>query len=307
MAIDKAPWERDSTCVISSFGIPLPVVAFEAALLFGLFQVSVRLLQKDKRTWWRTPAATAGLCALLMVNVFAVLDPVVSTARWCDPDVTNPVVSQYLPFGLWTWFTTDTHPGYWFGVPPINYVAWFLAAAFFGFLARWDDESNAGFIKKGGPIRIIWGTLALTGIYLGTAIGAKVFLDRWLVHGQEYLFTSNVFPERAWQLGVVAFLLFVALGLLSCGRRQRQWQPTFEAVTVVPKLGAFAFCFWLLVRHPHFGIFVIFFLTLAIALIALKWPAFANRFYRDEPLRGGPEAGSSLPKHDPEGTGGVGV
>jgi len=225
LAIDKAPWERDPSCVITSFGIPLPVVAFEAALLFGFFRLSTRLLRSSKDKGWsqvRSAAATGGLCALLMVNAFAVLDPVVSTTKWCDPTVSD-LTSTYLPFGLWTWFTTETHPGYWFGVPPINYGAWFLAAFVFGALARFDDEREGGIIKRYswiGPY-LLW-SVPITVVYLAAVLVAKIFIDRWLVHGQEYLFSSPWFSAKAWQLGIIAALLIGALfALFAWGRRER--------------------------------------------------------------------------------------
>jgi hypothetical protein len=103
------PSKFDPSCLADSYAIPLPVVAIEAALLFGFFRLAASLLRVDKSRW-RTSIATGGLCALLLVNTFAALDPVVSKTRWCEPLVQDHT-TPYLNFGLWTWFTTQTHQG----------------------------------------------------------------------------------------------------------------------------------------------------------------------------------------------------
>src|SRR5262245_26352254 len=63
------PWRFDTSCVAQTYTVPLPVVAFEAALVFGFFHLATVLLRTDKGRL-RTALATGGLCGLLMVNAF---------------------------------------------------------------------------------------------------------------------------------------------------------------------------------------------------------------------------------------------
>ena len=173
----------NSACKAGSWNIPLPVVAMEAALVFGFFRLAASLL-KVQRGRWRTPLATGALCGLLMVNSFAAFDPVVSTTQWCHADLPNPI-GTHLPFGLWNWFTIRTHPGYWFGVPVVNYIAWFIAAAVFGFLARSDDQRPTGFLRKYKSWRGYAGaTIAILIAYVAGGIGLILVVDRVSVHAQ---------------------------------------------------------------------------------------------------------------------------
>ena len=145
------PWIFDEACKAKDYAIPLSVVALEAALLFGFFRFAASFFRADQGRW-RTSLATGGLCALLMVNLFAVLDPVVSTHGWCQPKVLHQTVT-YLPFGLWHWHTTQWHQGHWYGVPLINYAGWFLAAFVFGTLARYDDARDDLLIRPYKAVR----------------------------------------------------------------------------------------------------------------------------------------------------------
>ncbi|PYR47650.1 MAG: hypothetical protein DMF89_18040 [Acidobacteria bacterium] len=267
----------DPSCKADSYAIPLPVVAIEAALLFGFFRLAASFLKVNKSRW-RTSTATGGLCALLLVNSFAALDPVVSTTRWCELGVPNPTVT-YLPFGLWNWFTTQTHQGYWFGVPTVNYAAWFVAAAVFGFLARWDGQRDDLLIRK----YKIWigyaaATIVILAIYVPAALGVTIVVDLVLVHGQEYLFGQRpVFAPKMWQLGVVALLL--GLALIACWSGRRQSRIKIGVVAVAPKALALSYCLWLLLRFFHGGIFVVWSVSVAVAVIVLGWPFIARRVF----------------------------
>jgi hypothetical protein len=272
------PWKFDRSCKADSYDIPLPVVAIEAALVFGFFRLAASFLRVDKSRWW-TSIATGGLCALLMVNSFAALDPVVSITKWCQPEFPDPT-HMYLPIGLWRWFTTQTHQGYWFGVPLVNYAAWFVAAAVFGFLARWDDQRNDLLIRK----YKIWicyaaATIVILAIYVAAALGVTIVVDRVLIHGQEYFFGHPVFAPKMWQLGLVALLL--GLALIACWSGRRHSRITIEVVAAAPKVLALLYCLWLLLRFFHAGIFVVWSVSVAVAVIVLRWPFIARRVFGD--------------------------
>jgi hypothetical protein len=268
---ERVPANLDATCVATSWDIPLPVVALEAALLFGFFRLAVGLVRSEKGGRVRAALATGGLSALLMVNVFAVLDPVVSTTRWCEPGITNPN-GEYLHYGLWTWFTTNTHQGYWYGVPLVNYAAWFLAAAAFAFVARLDDERPSGLIRRHATIfNYALATIGVTVLYFVVLIGAKIVIDRIMVGGQEYLFTPHaIFSPRLWQFGVVTALL--GIGLWAARRAARQPSPRVHWISAAPKLAAFAFCFAALLLEPHPELWTVWVVTAVVAGIALLWP-----------------------------------
>jgi hypothetical protein len=268
---DQVPAKINSLCRADSWDIPLPVVAIEAALLFGFFQLSVRLLKSARGHRLRAAMATAGLCALLIINVFAVLDPVVSTTVWCQPGMSNPHAT-HLPLGLWTWFTTHKHQAYWYGVPLVNYAAWFIAAAAFAFVARLDDERPGGFIRKQTTVALYaLATLLITLCYFLVLLPVKILIDRVLLYGQDHLFSPHpVFAPRTWQLGVVGLLLAIGVWMVSRGTRNDAAR--VDNVSVVPKVVTFLFCFGALVVNPHAGLWKVWAVTSAIALLALLWP-----------------------------------
>jgi hypothetical protein len=278
---ESLPSASNPICVAKSWDIPLPVVAFEAALLFGLFRLSVRLLRHDEGGLLRAALATAGLSALLLVNVTAVLDPVVSTTTWCETTPPNQAY-QYLHVGLWEWFTTKSHEGYWFGVPLVNYAGWFLAAAAFSFVARLDDQRDSGLIRQYKLLVLyVLATALITSAFFVILIPVKVAVDRIMVHGQDYLFGSHhVFTDKTWQFGTIVALF--GLGGLAVARGRRHHHPQFDWIPLVPKVLAFIFCLALLVIEPHIGILAVWFVTAVIAAIVLLSP-FVGRLTRPAP------------------------
>jgi Carotenoid biosynthesis protein len=289
---ETLPSASNPLCVASSWDIPFPVVALEAALLFGLFRLSVRLLRSETGGRLRAALATAGLSGLLLVNVTAVLDPVVSTTTWCGT-VPSTVRDHYLTFGLWEWFTTQTHPGYWFGVPLVNYAGWFLAAATFGFVARLDEERPESRLRR-RPLLIAYvaATLVMLLIFFAVLVPVKVGLDLVLVHGQAYLFGPHPgFPTERWQFGVIVGLL--AAGLLVAARGRRHHHPEFEWVSSLPKVVVFVFCLALLAIQPDLGIFAIWVTTATIAAVVLLWPFIARSMERRGSWQPAPTSGGN--------------
>lgn len=263
------------SCTAGTWAIPLPVVALEAAVLFGLYRISVVRFRSDDGNKFTAGLATGGLSALLMLNITAVLDPVASTTVWCDPAMPNPAY-EGLNFNLWRWFTNSTHTGYWFGVPLVNYAAWMLAAATFNSVARWDDHSPGGLVKKH---KSVWAYLVvflvvLIGLIL-ILIPLKKAVDTVLVHGQQYLFSPHsVFFPQVWQFGVIASLLALAFVLLRRGRPPQK--SSFEWIPAVPLLLVLAYCLILLMVRPHGVIFAIWLVTTSIATAVIFWPAIAR-------------------------------
>jgi hypothetical protein len=267
----RIPEKLNPACIATTWDIPLPIVALEAALLFGFFRLSVLLFKSARGYRLRAALATAGLCAFLIVNVFGVLDPVASRTMWCEPNQPDPHAA-HLPIGLWTWFTTQEHQGYWYGVPLVNYAAWFMAAFSFAFVARLDDERPSGVIRKHTTVLLYTlATVVITVLYFVVLIPMKIVIDRVLLNGQEYLFSPHaIFPPRVWQFGVVGLLLAIGAWVASRGTRNKAARVDY--VTVVPKVLTFLFCFGALVLYSHSGLWTVWAVTSAIALVALLWP-----------------------------------
>jgi len=273
------PWKFDPACLAGSYAIPLPVLAIEAALVFGFFRLAASVLTVQKGRW-RTPIATGALCAVLMVNAFAAFDPIVSTTMWCHMDTQPPAPTTYLPFGLWNWFTIKTAPGYWFGVPIVNFAAWFLAAAVFGFFARLDDKRRGGLVRKYKSwYGYVLATILILAIYIVSGIGLLLLLDRVLIHGQEFLFFQPIFTEQAWQIGWVVALLIGALRI--CWSAQRANPIKIEAVAAAPLLFTMVYCLWLLLRVFHLGIAALWLVTVVFTAIVLRWEFIAQSLFGD--------------------------
>jgi hypothetical protein len=259
-------------CVQRSWDIPFPVVALEAALMFSFLRISVLRL---KVTGLPAALATAGMSALLMMNVTAVLDPVVSTTSWCDPTTSDPQFHG-LNFGLWHWLTNHRHQGYWFGVPLVNYVAWFLAVATFSLILRLDDDGPRGLIRRYRHWFGYLGVILVLVVIFALLIPLKLVVDRIFVHGQDYLFAPHpIFDPKVWQIGVLALLLLSAVWLL---KRHGSPRPHsgFDWVSALPQLFVFTFCLGALVVQPHWRIFAVWLTTTVIALVVIFWP-FVSR------------------------------
>jgi hypothetical protein len=180
---------------------------------------------------------------------------------------------QGLHFGLLVWFTNDVHTGYWFGVPVVNYAAWFLSAATFAFVARLDEYRP----------RAITSFKALTALYLGAAlfflavlffllIPLKAALDVVLVHGQTYLFTSHpVFKEHVWQFIVLGVLLLWGLRRVVRGWHTRS-NTKFDLISSLPQIAVLVLCLATLLVEWHTWIFVIWVATAVVAVTVMLWP-----------------------------------
>jgi hypothetical protein len=281
------------SCTADTWSIPFPVIAIEAAVLFGLFRLARNLLAMTGAPRWRQALATGGLSGILMVNLAAVLDPVVSTSKWCDT-VADPGY-HFMHFGLWQWFTTAPSQGYWFGVPLVNYAAWFLTAGTFSFLVRFDEDRNP---VSGGTFKVVskyvLATAGIIPMVFLILIPVKVGLDHLMVNGQEYLFGRQILSGKFWQFGLI--LAVLALGLIVAFRGTKAQKPQFALVAAVPKGLAFAFCLGLLVIEPDGRIIAVWIVTAIIALVALLWAVITGviRDPRKPTLPGDSSPGSGV-------------
>ena len=273
-------------CLAKSWDIPFSVIALEAALLFGLFRLSVTMLKSESGSRLRAALATAGMSGFLMVNVTAILDPVVSTTQWCEPSMPDPGY-HYLTFGLWQWYTTDAHPGFWYGVPLVNYAAWFLAAATFSFVARLDDERPSGVLRRYKLASMyLLATVGITALMFIILLPVKMLVDKIMVHGQDYLFSPHpIFSPKMWEFTTTVALLGVGLYLIRRGRREER--PRFDWISAMPKLLVFLFCLGLLRIQFHGGLFRIWIATAAIATAVLLWPFIIRAIRQFRSRRGG--------------------
>jgi hypothetical protein len=247
-----------------SWAVPLPVVAIEAALLFWFLRVSVIRLAGEGV---RTSLAAASISGLLMVNLFAVMDPVVSTTQWCGQAHLDPRSSGLDVINLWTWFTDEVHPGYWFGVPLVNYAGWFLTVFTFTFLLRLEDDGTGGILSPSNHRFGLLGYGAALVMLFALLLPLKVAVDLILVHGHEAVtFLRQDFDvPRAWQFATMLGLLLVALALAFLFGKRRP-HPRVQWVAAVPQLAVLAYCLVALVIQPKGSIVAIWIVSAAIAI-----------------------------------------
>jgi len=268
--------------------IPFGVVAIETALVFAIARVSfVRI----KDAGWRAAYATASVSALIFITLTAILDPVVSTTTWCGTPGKDPGYAA-LNLGLWHWRTNETHQGYWFGVPLINYIAWFLANFVFGFVLRLDDGPG-GIIrryKRWGPYLLALGAAVV--LLLTVLLVLKLGLDVIFLHGQDYLYhkfgiahQDPLLPSRGWQFGLTAGLVAGAGVVLWLDARFNH-KARLEWISSAVLLSVCAYCLIVMLVYAAQSHFVlppidarlwwVFFVALAIVLIVIFRPLLAR-------------------------------
>lgn len=100
--------------------IPLSVLLMEASLTYSALWTA-RLLGASL-------VIQPFLAALVLVNIDALLDPVVATAHNCTDGSlsTRPGIG----LGFWRWYVDKESLAEWYGVPIFNYAAWFAAPVF---------------------------------------------------------------------------------------------------------------------------------------------------------------------------------
>ncbi len=119
------------------------------------------------------------------------------------PGALDPRSSGLDVINLWTWFTDEVHPGYWFGVPLVNYAGWFLTVFTFTFLLRLEDDGTGGILS---PANHRFGLLGYGGALLllfVLLLPLKVVVDLLLVHGHEAVIVLREDHRRAESLAVL--------------------------------------------------------------------------------------------------------
>ena len=227
-----------------SWDIPFGVVAIEASLVFAIARLS---FVRVKDAGWKAAYATASVSALIFITLTAILDPVVSTTTWCGAKGNDPDLAA-LNLGLWHWRTNETHQGYWFGVPLINYICWFLANFVFAFVLRLDDGPG-GIIrryKRWGPYLL---ALCVTVVVLLVVLLVlKLGLDVIFLHGQDYLYhklgiahQDPLLPSRGWQFGLIGGLIAGAGVVIWFGARFNH-KARLEWISIAVLLSVCAYC-----------------------------------------------------------------
>ncbi len=270
-------------CKQASWAIPFPVIALEAALLVTMFRIAHLLFKGTDRlkgTDRRPAFATGGLSAVLLINATAVLDPVVSSTEWCGLPNLNPIhvdpnLHGLLGFHLWHWFTDVSHPGFWFGVPLVNYAAWFLTALVFGFVTRLREDAH-----KGYDVREALVALSRFFLYL---IPLKLAVDWVLIGLPQLLFgqvdtLGDVANLRVWQLCVMALLVIGGFALIRRGNGETQEFNWF--FLWVPQVFVLVFCGAALMLEWNRRILAVEIVATAFLLLVMIWPGLVARLGR---------------------------
>lgn len=214
-----------SACHAGTWSIPFPVVAFESVLLFSMWRVaSLRLAGRG----FKAALGAAAQSALLLTSLTAVLDPTVSRTNEC---IQNSAEVGRSALQLWTWFTTDIHRGYWFGVPLVNYISWLCAAFVFTLLVRWDDERPGGIVKKyDALLKYVGAALIFLGIQLIACYLVKASIDQVLDR------RPAAIEQRTWQFAVFAGAFFSLGVYLRYRYAHLRRRPKTDWISVFPML-----------------------------------------------------------------------
>jgi hypothetical protein len=259
----------------ASWSIPFPVLALEACLVFAFLRLSFFRLRNKGLT---AALAAASFSAVLMVTLAAVLDPVVSTTQWCEAVLTDPGYRGLSSVKLWHWFTNETYAGYWFGVPLVNYAAWFVGMGAFSFLARLDDDGPRGIVREYDRwYKYALAAVAMLAILFLLELPLKIGIDLALVRGRQSLFGQHpVFTQRTWEFVVVALLLAASLYVIrSFGKIHGQ--PRMEWVSAAPPLVVLAFCLVPVLIERRWLLLVVWCMSAAMTVAVAFLPAIVGR------------------------------
>jgi hypothetical protein len=246
-------------CHADVWAIPFPVVAFEAVVLFSMLRIAhLRLRGRG----WRVALPTAGLSGLLLIGLTAVLDPVVSKTNECGTQTQLGTAAV----ALWTWFTTDLHQGYWFGVPLINYVAWFTAALVFSLMVRLDDEGPGGIVRQYDSILKYVGAALLFMLILFAVLLPLKF-------GIDYVFRARpeAVDQKVWQFGVLAVTI-LGLGAVPVLFARLQRRLRFDWISIVPLVTTLLLSFVALTLRWNVLIFVVWIVSSLFVSAVMFWP-----------------------------------
>jgi hypothetical protein len=254
----------------TSWKIPFPIIALEASLVVAFLRLSFfRLRNKG----FAAACAAGCFSAVLMVTLAAILDPVVSTTEWCGL-AKDPCYHGLLRVRLWHWFTDENYTGYWFGVPMVNYVSWFVGMFVFSFMARLDDDGPRGLIR---PYKHWWGYLLAVVVTIAAIFvlefPLKIAIDMILVRVPEFI----PIPRSVWEFVVVGVLLASNVFVIWRSGGVHPQPKKVGWVGTAPPIGVLAFCLVYLVLEPQFVLFVVWAVSAALTYVVGFRPEIATR------------------------------
>lgn len=205
--------------------IPLSIPLLESALIYCTLWIA--MLMGVNR------AFAPLLAGLLMVDIDALLDPVVAADYACVGAQQNSIGGGFgqAGLGLWNWYYPDPNfdripsdLAIWFGVPLFNYAAWWAAPVVLGSLVmvfqsvrgRWWARLHGRRPREEMPTA---GQASFTG-----AIGVAVLALYFLV-----MMAPNKSPGVPWQWAGIAFALLLSAG----GLIIRVWRRELEAPSLL--------------------------------------------------------------------------
>jgi hypothetical protein len=208
-----------------------------------------------------------------MVTLASVLDPVVSTTQWCGLS-SDPAYHGLTHVHLWRWFTNETYTGYWFGVPMVNYMSWFVGMYVFTFMSRLDDDGPRGIVRHYDRwYKYVGAALATLAIVFGIEFVLKIGIDVLLVRGREFLVGHVPVPGKLhWEFAVMASLLVLNLVVVWRFGRTHPNPQKLRWVAIVPPAAVLAFCLWCLFHEPLPVLCAVWLLSAATSVLVVFWP-----------------------------------
>lgn len=233
--LGHSPAPPSDACSQTSLAVPIPVVLMEGFLLFGMLRTTDLLAPPQ----WLRPL----MDGLMAVTIDLILDPVVANSLWCGGGEGHGD-GLHSGVGLWVWFTDEANPGQWFGIPLVNFAAWFFGAAAISasvrFVAARMDvvrlSLSQQFISAVGALMLC--------LVIGLALEAACFAL------MQNLFDSAEIPPIQRWLVLLGVLGAVALAVvLARDEFRRGWHFHWEVVALPTFL--FAYMGWaLLTAEP---------------------------------------------------------
>jgi 4-hydroxybenzoate polyprenyltransferase len=149
----------------------------------------------------------------MLVNIDALLDPVVATAHDCSSGA--PLDAGTSRLGLWRWYTDPVLSADWFGIPLFNYAAWFAAPALLVALANLLAPVDGDRPTRRGALMLLVFAVAVFMVFM----------------------TPGKLPP---DLQAVAFLGVLALAISAVWRNSDAFRFTarWDPMTAVPSLSA---------------------------------------------------------------------
>jgi 4-hydroxybenzoate polyprenyltransferase len=263
--------------------IPLSIPLLEASLTYAGVWTAMRM----GAGYRLTPL----VAALVMVNVDALLDPVVAASRPCDGSPPDPIGLRFGQpgLGLWTWYVPDgpisgvNGMAEWFGVPLFNYAAWWCAPVFLGSLAmliqyarrlRWPSFVGSAPLYPPSGGDAIAGVLGLIGLPLFAFGYVLVVSPNSPLHYPDAEYWTGLRVQWASIIG----LLVITVGLLIDRARRGELR---KSDPVDPTLTRPLYAFLLLslaalstegVFFQRPGVIPVAVVTLLVAAVFVWWP-----------------------------------